>query len=500
MDRDQVAARAADAPSPSSSHSSRPARWRSLRAHPLVVYGPLALAVGAYAAWFITLSMRMYDGYNYPPFDLSIFDQGLWLLSHGHSPFVTIMGRSLFGDHTSFILLPLVVIYRLFPEPQGILVLQTLVLASAALPIFLIARRRLSSLWQASALAVAFLASPILQQGNLDQFHPEAIQVLVISWALYGALEWRPTLLAVTVLLALMVKEDAVMLVLPLTVRVALRRDRGTGVALGIAALVWAYLANYWVIPGYLHASSFYAGRLPFGGVHGTLATLLHAPGAFFSYLASQGRPFYLWQLGATVGFVFLANPEIAAVGVLVAFENVLSNDVYMHQILYQYSLPLVPVLVVGATIGVARLRRARWRAAAVVVTLVAALWTSAVWGFLPFSVNRVVAYQSTSARAALSALEARIPPDASVCAWYPLVAHLDNRVSIYVWPTPFSAQNWGLFDTTGQWLARSRTVRYLLLPSVLDASTNLDVFERIVAHFSVVESRGGFTLYRRRY
>ena len=495
MDREEVATRSESASSPPTMSPT----WRSLGSHPLAVYGPLALVAGLYCAWFITLSMRMYDGYNYPPFDLSIFDQGLWLLSHGHSPFVTIMGRSLFGDHASFILLPLVLIYRLFPEPQGILVLQTLLLASAALPIFLIARSRLSSLGQATALAVAFLANPILQQGNLDQFHPESIQVLVISWALYAALEWRPALLALTVLLALMVKEDAVMLVLPLTVWVALRRDRATGITLAAAALAWAYLANYLVIPGFLHAASFYSGRLPFGGVHGTLATLLHAPGTFFSYLASQGRPFYLWQLGATVGFAFLANPEIAAVGALVAFENVLSNDVYMHQILYQYSLPLVPVLVIGATVAIARLRRARWRRAAVAGTLVAALWTSAVWGFLPYSVNRVVAYQPPSSRTALAALEARIPPDAAVCAWYPLVAHLDERVNVYVWPTPFSAQNWGLFDTNGQTLPRARFVTYLLLPSVLDASTNLDVFQRISADFTPLASRGGFTLYVRR-
>ncbi len=473
---------------------------RSRRHRPEVLYGLLAVSIAAYVDWFITLSMRMYYGYNYPPFDLSIFNQGLWLLAHGHSPFVTVMGRNLFGDHTSFILLPLVVIYRLFPEPQGILILQTLALASAAIPIYLIALKRLSSIWQSSALAAAFLLNPILQQGNLDQFHPEAFQVLIISWAIYAALEWRPDLLAVMFLLALMVKEDAVMLVLPLAIWVAIRRDRRTGVSLALAALAWAALANYVVIPGFLHASSFYAGRLPFGGVHGTLATLVHNPGALFSYLVSQGRPFYLWQLGATVGFGFLLAPEIAALGSLVVFENVLSNDVYMHQILYQYSLPLTPILVIGTVTAIARLRRVRYRRLVVGAVFASAVWTSAVWGFAPFSVNRVVAYQPPAATQALKALEARIPSNASVCAWYPLVSHLDQRTSVYVWPTPFSAQNWGLLNTSGQWLPRSRTVKYLLLPSSLDASDNLDVFVKIAPYFRAVESLDGFTLYARRH
>ncbi|HSN02833.1 MAG TPA: DUF2079 domain-containing protein, partial [Acidimicrobiales bacterium] len=403
---------------------------KSRRDRPEVVYGLLAVVIAVYVDWFITLSLRMYYGYNYPPFDLSIFNQGLWLLSHGHSPFVTVMGRNLFGDHTSFVLLPLVAIYRFFPEPQGILILQTLALASAAIPIYLIALKRLASIWQATALATVFLLNPILQLGNLDQFHPEAFQVVIISWAIYAALEWRPDLLAVMFLLALMVKEDALMLVLPLALWVAIRRDRRTGVTLALAALAWAALANYVVIPGFLHSSSFYAGRLPFGGIHGTLATLVHNPGAFFSYLVSQGRPFYLWQLGATVGFGFLLSPEIATLGSLFVFENILSNDVYMHQILYQYSLPLTPVLVIGTATAIARLRKVRTRRLVVGAVLVSALWTSAVWGYAPFSANRVTAYQPPAATAALKALEARIPANAAVCAWYPLVSHLDQRTS----------------------------------------------------------------------
>src|SRR5579863_3936431 len=60
--------------------------------------------IALYVGWFSYLIWKLYYGYGYPPFDLSIFNQGLWLLSHFHIPFVTVMGRNLFGDHTSFIL------------------------------------------------------------------------------------------------------------------------------------------------------------------------------------------------------------------------------------------------------------------------------------------------------------------------------------------------------------------------------------------------------------
>ena len=177
---------------------------------------PLLVLVALYVGYFSYESLRLYATYNYPPFDLAIFDQGMWLLSHFHAPFVTIMGRNLFGDHTSFNLLLLVPVYRLVPEPQGLLVLQTLAIGAAALPIFALARRATRSVGIATAMAAVYLLSPALQQVNLEQFHPEGLQVLVFTLAIYAAVESRGRLLAVMVLLTLLTKEDAALLVVPL--------------------------------------------------------------------------------------------------------------------------------------------------------------------------------------------------------------------------------------------------------------------------------------------
>src|SRR3984957_13696217 len=103
------------------------------------------LLVVAYVVWFVHLNLESYYTYGEPPFDLAIFDQGMWLTTHFHVPFVTVMGRNLFGDHTSFVLLLFAPFYRLFPEPQGLLVLQTLLLAGPAVPIYILARKYIKS-------------------------------------------------------------------------------------------------------------------------------------------------------------------------------------------------------------------------------------------------------------------------------------------------------------------------------------------------------------------
>ena len=460
----------------------------------------VTLLVVLYVGWFIHLSLKLYYGYGDPPFDLAIFDQGMWLISHFHEPFVTVMGRNLFGDHTSFVLLLFAPFYRLFPEPQGLLVLQTLLLAGPAVPIYLLARKYIKSTLIATSLVATYLLNPLLQQGNLAQFHPEAFQVLFISLAIYAAIERRSVLLVVMVVLALMVKEDAALLVVSLGVWVAARRDRRLGMSIVAGSVLWAMVANWLIIPWLLGSSSIYASRVPFGGVSGLLGTLMHRPEQLWSYLGSQGRPFYLWQLGSTVGFAFLLSPEIALVGILVVAENIISNDPYMHQILFQYSMTLAPVLVLGVVYAIAKQPPAWRRYALAEVALVAAIWSCALWGYAPSSANQVnTGWVPSSSINALNYVEKGLPPNAVVAAWYPLVSHVDHRDQVYVWPNPFSAANWGISNDTGARLPVASQVQYLLLPIQLSAADHADVFQQIAGGYRLVRSRAGFGLFEKK-
>ena len=81
---------------------------------------PVAVLIGAYIIRFSLLSVQVHDGYGTPGYDMGIFDQGIWLLSRFHAPFVTVMGRNLFGDHTSFILLLAVPLYWVWPNAQAL--------------------------------------------------------------------------------------------------------------------------------------------------------------------------------------------------------------------------------------------------------------------------------------------------------------------------------------------------------------------------------------------
>jgi uncharacterized membrane protein len=430
---------------------------------------------------------------------MGIFDQGVWLLSRFHTPFVTVMGRNLFGDHTSFVLLLAVPLYWIWPEAQTLLVLQALLLAAAAVPIYLLALRRLKQVWAASALAVAYLLNPALQQGNLEQFHPEAFLVLFIAVAIYAALEWHPRLLLVSAVGCLLVKEDTALLVVPLALWVAWRRDSRVGWGLAAGAAAYMAFAYEVVIRLLLGTALFYANRIPFGGLDGLAAAPFVHAGRFWRYATGGNRPFYVWQIGVAFGWAFLVAPEIAAIGILTLAENTLSDFPYMQQIIYHYSLPLVPVFAMGTVFAVARLRTRQLRSVAVGYVVGASVLACFLWGLAPFSRHAVYPHSAPDSPAVLAVNQAlrAVPPNAVVSAAYAYVSHLDHRVYCYQWPTPFRATYWGLYTQEGQLLPSAGQVQYLVIPTL---RTGLDetTFDAVSSQFRVVTSGGGASVYER--
>jgi uncharacterized membrane protein len=460
---------------------------------------PVAMLITAYAVRFGLLSVQAQDGYADPGYDMGIFDQGVWLLSHFHAPYVTVMGRDLFGDHASFILLLAVPLYWIWPQAQTLLVLQACLIAAAAIPIYLLARRRTESTVIATALAGAYLLNPALQQGNMEQFHPESFLVLAIAVAIYAAVEWRPRVLAVAVVACLLVKEDTVLLMVPLGVWIALRRNRKWGLTIAGVSIAYALFATQVVIRFLLGTTSFYANRIPFGGVAGLLAAPFVHFGKFWDYLTSGYKPFYIWQMGASYGWIFAISPEVALIGIGTFAENVLSKFPYMQQIQYHYSLALVPVLALGTVWAVSRIPEHWLRMTAAAAVAVAAVWACYFWGLAPFSRNPVYPHMSPHdpQTLAINQVLETVPPDAVVSADYMYVSHLDHRTRIYQWPTPFRATYWYLYRQEGQRLPFAGQVQYVVIPMALPPSDQ-PVFRSISSQFRLVASGGGVGVYRR--
>lgn len=424
----------------------------------------LLLAIGIYVFLFAKWTVRNHFAFGTAGFDLGIFDQGLWLLSRFKEPFITIMGTHLFGDHTSFILLPLIPLYWIWPSAYGLLVVQCLALGLAAIPAFLLARWVLRDERLATCVAVAYLLQPAVAYVNLEQFHPDSFEVPLALLALYFMARGRWKLFVGCVIALLLVKEDVALFTLPLGVYVALRHNRWVGILTAAISLAYFVLAVWVILPAFNNIGTLDAWRIPFGGFEGLVETTFTHPWEVLKLAAGPGRQLYLAQLLFPLALLPLASP-LALTAAAPLLSNLLSTFPYQHEIQYHYSTLIVPVLVASVAYSIRRTPRGWLRATPAVALVAVSLWGAYYWGPSPWSRRpALLGHQPYPPADEFLAATALIPPDAHLAAFYRFVPHLAHRTQIYELPTPWRAVNWGDYRTNGQRLPEADQVDYVLL------------------------------------
>lgn len=415
----------------------------------------LWLAMATYAVVFSAITLTRHARLGSTIFDLGIFDQTVWLISHGHSPNLSTRGMNAFADHFDPILVLVAPLYWLCDSPKTLLVLQAVILALGALPLYHLARRRLASPGWALLLSVAYLLYAPMQWFNLFDFHPDSFAPVLVLSALWFLEIRRFAPYFLMLVLLLMCKESMGLTVMAIGVYayiVAGRRAGGLTAALGMAGLLIAMTTirtlNHGAQSQYLSFYAQYGDSLPSIAVY-----MLTHPLRILSELASPENTQYLSGLLLPVLFLPLAAPEYLLPALPALLANMLSTRPGMHSLTYQYNAVIVPFVFLATLEGVrqvrlilpARGRRGDWsRAILAAVPVVGIAWSVAGGPLGPNPPRFHAATLSTEqGNAAIAALRA-IPSDASVCAQTAIGAHLTHRTRLYMLPNPFQEASWG--------------------------------------------------------
>ncbi len=458
--------------------------------------------IGLYTAYFTNRTLSIHHGLGTASYDSALYDQGMWLMSRFEAPFVTLMGRNLMGDHTSFVLIFLVPLYWFFPSAGIMFFAQSAAIGAGALPIYLYARNRLRSEWMGVGMAAAYLLHPAVSWTNMENFHPDAFLGVFLAFAIYGALERKWTLYAVFVVLSLMVKEDVSLVVVPLGVWVAIKRDRRVGLLTIVGSLAFMAAAMFLVMRSLIGVPTRNGWRIPFGGPRELVETTLRNPTQLVDHLRAEGRPWYLWQMLAPLGFVLFRLPSVAAISVLVLFTNVLSTFWYQFQIEYHYSLIAVPALVMGTTYALGALPRFGRinRARGLSLILGCSVFAAYAWAPLPFGKSDPLFWPSDHPVAEqMRDIIADVPDGASVAAHYRVTPHLAHRKEIYQFPNPFRVVLYGtdISQEGSRLTERAEGVEYLVLRTEKSPENAAD-FDVIDEAFRLVRSNDSWELWER--
>lgn len=400
----------------------------------------LVAGVCAYAAGFAALSVLRYKAFFTGRFDLGNMVQAVWSTAHGHPLRMTGLHGdqiSRLGAHVDPILVLFAPLWWAWPSPNMLLVVQAVVVALGALPVFWIARKHLRFARAGLGFALVYLLYPATGWLTLNEFHPVALATPLLLFAFWYLDEDRLPAFALFAVAAATCKEEIPLVIAGFGVWYAVSRRRWLGGAvITVTGVVWAAIAISIVIPHY-HAgveSDFYGRYSEVGGsAGGILKTLLTHPLRIADAAFSARDLRYLLDLVAPLAALCLLSPLLLVAALPELAINLLSSATTQTSIHFHYTAGLIPPLIIGAVFGAKRLPR--WPVPVAMIVVLAALIGNYRLGPIPGwrHVPGGERFQATAAhvsehdRITERALEL-IPDRAVVSATNTLGAHLSAR------------------------------------------------------------------------
>ncbi len=437
------------------------ARRRRDRLKPLPVTALLWAAIAAYAAGFASLSVLRHRAFNTGRYDLGNMVQTVWNTAHGHFLQMTSGdGRQIsrLAAHFDPILALFASLWWIWPSPEMLLVVQAVVVALGALPVFWLARKHLASDGGGLAFALGYLLYPATEWLTLNEFHPVALACPLLLFAFWYLDEDRLLPFAVFAVLAVTTKEEIGFVVAGLGVWYAIRRRGRAGVAIAAAGVLVSAIAIAVVIPHYNAGaeSAFYGRYDAIGGSAGGIAkTAVTRPWRIVEEAFRVNDLHYLMHLLLPLALLFALAPLVLVAALPELALNLLSATPTQTSIHFHYTAGAIPPLVVASVLGAGALGR-RFpalpvAAAAVAVALVANWKIGAVplWGAVPGGEDyqrndwRVTAHDHIAAQAV-----ALVPHGAVVSSTNVVGAHLSARRRVLSLPK-LSDATWVVADET---------------------------------------------------
>ncbi len=449
------------------------------------------LAAGLFAL-YATVSVRRHQRMLSTGFDLGIVEQAVRSYSEGGPPVVEVRGpgANLFGDHFTPLFALLAPIYKAFPSPVTLLVVQALLFAVAVIPLAAYAQRTLG---RAAAVVVGFgygLSWGIAQAVGFD-VHDVMFAVPLLAFCAVALAEGRLGAAAAWALPLLLVKEDLGLTVAAVGALIFWLGNRRLGVATALAGVAGTALTVLWVLPANTPEGTFSAwwdahrGGGASSGLSGQLERVT------VGLLEHEPKVVLLILLVAPTAMVALRSPLLLLVVPTLAWRLTSDNPLYWGTG-FHYSAVLMPIVFVAFVDGLRRLRTRQGESRISEALVISAVVTALLVPAYPlWTAVRASTWQHDQRVEDARAVLDRVPDDAIVAASNRLVPQLASRTVVSVFGYSASRQNpeWIVVDNGGptvNWPFPSRLAQERLVQAARDLG------------YATVAEQGDFLLLRR--
>ena len=410
-----------------------PARVR--RVLPLATVILLALGYGLYMSRYTLFMHGRFQTYGY---DLGQYDNIFFSALNGRplrcAPLGLTENWSDLRNHADFSVYALLPFYALRPQADTLLVIQSMLLGLAAIPLFRIAARRVSP-GIAVLLALMYLLYPPMHGFQFYDFHFQPIALFFVLWVIDFVDCRRYVLCGIALAIALGCREDISVGLAILGTFLAMSGHRvWPGLIIAAVSATYFVVIRFIVMPMFgswffqdIYKDLFPEGAHSFGGV---IATLITNPAFTFKSLLTADKLRYALQILVPLAFLPLRRPYLA-VALVPGFIFTLLTTGYdpTIDIAFQYSAHFIPYVFPAAALALASYGTSPEgivkRRAAVVALVSATLLSGVFWGAIPprerirggfFEIPMTAPTEADRKKHRdLQELFKMIPPDASV-------------------------------------------------------------------------------------
>jgi uncharacterized membrane protein len=454
-----------------------PARFRRLAPLSFV----LVSAIG-YAGYTGYWSIEQHHRLATTSFDLGIIDNLMFNAMSGHGFRSPVLfgpsGGSLLAGHATFVLYLFLPFYWLSPRAETLLIIQSVLLGFAAIPLYGFAKTQLPR-WSAALVSIAYLLYAPLHGLNFYDFHflPTCIFFLFcLFWALATN---RTVLIWVLWAVCVSIREDVPVGLATLGVFLVFTGYRvRTGVWMTILSVISFVLIKFVIMPmaGTWWFANLYKELMPQGArsYGGVVMTLLTNPSYVVSTLLTEQKLTYALHL--FVPLVFLPLRRWTYLWLLVGgvfFTLLTTGYKPTVSISFQYTSHWIPYLFGATVLAISAMGRSRsgvvHRRAALTALLVGVVLHSLSFGAILRPTRFVGGFQNIPFRVSeaeraryrdLKKVVAMIPPEASVAATDRENPHSTNRVTAYPFRSGSGDAEYLLIRTLGGNNARKNAQR----------------------------------------
>jgi len=392
------------------------------------------LLIAIYTIIFTFFSIEKHQAYH-SGIDLAVYEHVLWsTINQGTFFSSTLEGVNTFGVHFSPILFALIPVYILHPATETLLVLQTLLLGGAALPLFFIARHFIDD--KAGVIvAFSYLMYPALHGVNLTDFHVICFAPLFFFSAFYFLKTENFRLFFLFVLLLACTREDLIPISVMLCVYGAWQakqssRDYKTYLIIAGILAAWFLIVIGVIMPALIPAGSSAGGhifqyqKMMEGFGHYQINRLTHA--------ALLLTPILLLPL---------LSPDILFIGLPGFLEIFLSPSPYYYSIEYQYSALIIPCLFIATVKTLSTIRNFdQHHISCLYKPILCCLLISGFFCMLLFSPSPLrsgpfsKSYDPTITEhnLAMDEILESIPPDVAIGSQEDILPHISRRPNLY--------------------------------------------------------------------